>query len=869
MLLKKQSKYRFEDFEIDLARRTIQRQGRAVTISSRSFDLLLLLMRNDQRPVSKEELMHALWPGVDVEESNLNQHIFLLRKALSGTVPGETILATVPGRGFRFAAVLTEIAPQTVSEDFDPGEKRFRAAIEPPMPAVPPEAEYPAEAAEQEKQERDKEDDESTAEKSEPKRAASLKILSSRHAHEDVDEAPYSERHPTKKSGFLAGFRHPGPWHWVAIAGVAILAIGAATIALLPGSRLGRGPAPQSLGLVIADFENSTGNADLDVSIKTALAVDLRQSPYLTIAPFSNVPAKQAKDACTRLQDRMQDRRQNQAYVVGKIRQLAGKYFVSIQTLDCASGKKLSGTIGIAETPDAVISVLDRVAVDLRKQLGESPDSVARFSKPLFSQRAPSLEALKAYAEGSRSRQAGKQEEALTLLQRAVELDPQFALAFGELGALYSSLGQKTHADDALSSSYALRETVGERDKLSIEADYHRLVTGDLLSSIRTDKQWHEEYPRDPVPLKDLSEIDLDIGQPARALETAQQAMQLGSADSDTYELLARAQLHLGQIDEAAATCGKAIAQHLDGVETHGFLYQIGFLRLDQPAMDEQMAWGRSLGAGSAEDSYMLTQQGLMNFAQGKEKAGVQALTHLAELYRTQGQDERANRLLAVLPRIQAELGYLESALAQLERLPEIHGSADIPVAWADTGETSRAEKLLQRELDTYPNASLWQEDLAPQIRASILLNQHEPDKALAALERAYAFDLRSFDVPAMTGRAYLAAKKPALAEAAFRKIIDHPGIEPLSYNYPLAQLGLARALAQQGKLVDATQVYKVVLAIWKDADPDLLRLKDAKAEYARLSGASLPLPGKPSSKTSLKTTSKPGAAKKPAASRR
>jgi DNA-binding winged helix-turn-helix (wHTH) protein/tetratricopeptide (TPR) repeat protein len=871
MLLKKQSKYRFEDFEVDLARRTIQRQGRSVTISSRSFELLVLLMRNDQRPVSKEELMHALWPGADVEESNLNQHIFLLRKALSGAIPGEKILSSVPGRGYRFTSTITEVQTHPATGDFDPGEKRFRPAIEPPLPTLMAEKKDAAERVEKTEQnsfdrawiaeQADSSEEDADADEADPQEEDHPLRRTSRHSFETGDDLPKSANRGTGVSQFLAGFRHPGQWHWVAIACVATIAIGAATIALLPRSPFRRGSSPQSLRLVVSDFENATGNADLDTSIKTALAVDLQQSPYISIEPLSRLTADKAKDACNRLH--------GQGYVTGSLRRLAGRYLVSVKTFDCATGSKLSSTIGIADSPDAIVSVLDRVAIDLRKQLGESAASIARFNKPLFSQHAASLEALKAYAEGSRARQDGKTQDALTLLQRAVELDPQFALAFVQLGSAYSVLGQKSHADDAMSSAYAMRDTVGERNKLSIEADYHRLVTGDLLSSIRTDKQWHEEYPQDPVPLKDLSEIDLNIGQPARALEAAQQAATLNAADSDTYELLARAQLQLGQIEEAAATCNKAIAQHLDTAVIHGFLYQIGFLRLDQQAMDEQIAWGKSRGVGSAEEAYLLTQQGLMNFAQGKEKAGVLALTHLADQYRSQGQEERANRLLAILPRIEAELGYLESALAQLTRLPEIHGSADIPVAWADTGETSRAEKLLQRELDTYPNASLWQEDLAPQIRAAILLNQHEPEKALAALDRAHAFDLRSFDVPAMTGRAFLAAKEPALAEAAFRKIIDHPGIEPLSYNYPLAQLGLARSLAQQGKLVDATQVYKVVLAIWKDADPDLLRLKDAKAEYAKLSGASIPLPLRSNTKPSSKSAPKPGSIKKPTASKR
>jgi DNA-binding winged helix-turn-helix (wHTH) protein/tetratricopeptide (TPR) repeat protein len=841
MASKKQGKYRFQDFEVDLAKRTLRRDGRAVTISARTFDLLMFLLRNSRRVVSKEELLAALWPGADVEESNLGQHVFLLRKALTGSQPGDKLLVSVPGKGYQLTAEVVDLTPP----DTDPGERKFLSAIEPKR------AEPPAEDEE-------------------------APVLRSRAKgkREDEDEAsPAPVRSMIQAVGrFFSGFRQPGLWHWIGLTGLMLLVLVIAAVLWRSRHR----PAPQAFAVVIADFENTTGNPDFDGALKTALTVDLQQSPFLTVSsqgqgnassgngkaaalsPDTTLRADQARELCSRIGD--------QAYITGNVRRAVQKYLVTIQVFDCSNGDKLAGSIGIADSPDAVVSVLDRVAVDLRRQLGEASDSIDRFNKPLFAQRPASLEALKAYADGNRFQQSGKFEESITLLRRAVELDPQFALAFGDLGTAYSTLGQKSLADASMNAAYQLRDTVGELNRLAIAADYHRLVTGDLLASIRNDKQWREEYPRDPIPLNDLGEIEIDIGAPALAIEAAQRSLELNPANTESYLVLALAQLHLGQVDEAATTCRKAIAQHVDTTEMHALLYQIGFLRLDQPAMDEQMAWGKSHGAGSPEESYMMTQQGLMEFAQGKVKAAQAIFAHLIQTYRSQNQEELANRIAGELPRIEAELGYLESALAQLERLPEIHGSVDIPVAWAHTGETSRAEAILKRELNTYPMATLWQEDLAPQVKAAIALNQHQPDAAIAALQPAQQFDLRSFDVPAMTGRAYLAAKKPAEAEAAFRKIIDHPGIEPLSYNYPLAQLGLARALAAQGKLVDASQVYKVVLAIWKDADPDLLRLRDAKAEYAKLGGTVVGPTPKPTPKLSSKTSP---TGKKPAASRR
>jgi predicted Zn-dependent protease len=218
------------------------------------------------------------------------------------------------------------------------------------------------------------------------------------------------------------------------------------------------------------------------------------------------------------------------------------------------------------------------------------------------------------------------------------------------------------------------------------------------------------------------------------------------------------------------------------------------------------------------------------------------------------------------MPRIEAELGLTDIAHALLTHMPaEVESgesgagdSFDIPVAWALTAEIARAEALLKSELEAHPTSTLWQEDYALQIRAAIALNQKQPEEAIEDLKPAEAFDLRSFDVPALRGRAYLAAQKPELAEAEFRKILNHSGIEPLSYNYPLAQLGLARALALEGKTAEAEDTYKMFFAAWKDADADLPRLKEAKAEYARLAGGAVK--AKPAG--SSQPTGKPALAK-------
>jgi tetratricopeptide (TPR) repeat protein len=602
-------------------------------------------------------------------------------------------------------------------------------------------------------------------------------------------------------------------------------------------------PRLDSLGLVVADFVNSTGDLQFDQVLKIALTVDLRQSPYLKVAsaeaieklqmPVASLTPQAAREVCTRLY--------GHAYLTGEIHRLAQKYLVTVQAFDCAASKRLAVSRGIADSHDAVLPVLDRVAVDIREQLGEPAKSVQSFNSPPFPARINSLPALNAYSDASRLAHSGKYTDSIALYQWAIKLDPQLTVAYEGLGMAYANLGQGSQAAANFSKAYELRDTVDEYDRLNIVANYNNLATGDLMASIRNDKQWREDYPNDPVPLTNLGDLEIQIGRSAMALEASRRALELDPSDASAYEVLANAQTHLGQFEEAASTCRQAISHHVDTVKIHGILLQIAFRNLDQTGVEEQLAWVPASGDGKPEAAYMKVQQGFIDFAEGRAKAAHAIFTTLADHYRQQDQASLANSILEGVPRIEAELGLADSARALLNHLQTGNGGSsgdtDLAVAWAHVGETVRAEAELQREIDAHPAATLWQEYNGPQIRAAIALNQKHPETAVEALQPTVQYDLRGFAATALRGRAYLAAGQPTLAEAEFHKILDHPGIEPLSHNYPLAQLGLARALARQDKTVEAGFAYKVVLQIWKDADPDLPRLREAKAEYAKLTG--------------------------------
>jgi DNA-binding winged helix-turn-helix (wHTH) protein/tetratricopeptide (TPR) repeat protein len=802
-LKKQQGKYRFQDFEVDLGHRSLRREGHSVAIGPLTFDLLAFFVFHPQRPVAKEELMEALWPDSQVEENSLTQQIFLLRGALTGSESGDQLLVTLPGRGYEFTAPVTAE----------------------PVAAKP--SRRPLLHA-------------SHAENSE--------AATGHDAGHDPDQGTPSAHHnPAPR--FFADFRHPGPWHVLIITAlVAILGFGG-----LFGWRYMHRPTQDSLGLVIADFQNATSESHFEDALKTALTIDLQQSPYLRIAtgrqvadklvamklaqagsPVPPLTADLVRQACVPLSD--------QAYVTGEVHRFAVKYLVTLQAFDCASGQSLANSKGIADTPDGVVIVLDKVAADLRKQLGESSASVARFSKPLFTSRTSSLEALKDYAIATHFDLEGKPDDAISFFKHAVELDPQFAIAFADLGAAYSNSGQRDLAKASLAKAYELRDSVDESGRLFIASTYNDIVIGDIQAGIRNYKGWSEEYPHNPAPFISLADLEIQAGKPALALDPAKRSIELNSDNAMAYVVLAQAQMRLGQFEQASDTCHRAIDHNLDGEQIHGFLLQIAFLRLDQAEIDKQIAWAK----GTQAEPYMLLQQALIDFASGKAKVAATAFNKVAEAYRKLGQNERAKSMLAQVPRIESELGLTDVAYEMLTHLTETEGAnnanesldlelVDVPVAWAHVGETSRARALLKRELDAHPTGTLWQEDYAPQIKAAIALNQHRPEDAIDALKPAISYELNGFEIPALLGRAYLANKQPDLAEAEFHKILDHPGIEPLSRDYPLAQLGVARALAAQGKTVEAGFAYKVVLQIWKDADPDLPRLKEAKAEYAKL----------------------------------
>lgn len=760
--------YRFGPFRIEPGARSLTHKEQPVPLTPKAFDLLLHMAENPGRLLTKEELLRAVWPDSIVEEGNLSQNVFLLRKALSVAGEENRCILTVPGRGYQFAApVQADVAGMMVH-----AADTQRAAV--------------VEAVVEE---------------------------------ERVD--PVSEKTPAAQ-GRLS------PWIWMAVAmGVVAVAVAVAT-----WKRSHRFPAFPMV--VIADFRNATGDPGMDRVLDSAIEIDLKQSPYLSFLSLARMRETLAqmqrnKDAefTPEVAREVCQRNNAQILLTGVIARFGRRYLLTLDATDCASGAVLAESKREAPGPEGVPHAIDLAAADLRDRLGESQASIARFSTDLFAENTGSLEALKRYSEAKRLGFKGRYAEAVPLFERAIELDPQFAMAYADLGSAYVNLGERALAAANFTKAYELREKVAEHDRLFIVASYHDHVTGNLDQSILNLRTWTNVYPRDPTPWSQLANLYTQLGRPELGIEAARQGLSLDPEKSVAYVILARALLHAGQFDAAKSVCDKAQAKGFNGGDLHSLLMQIAAARHDRAGIDAEIAWTRTHSDGSR----VKLDEGMLAFAAGNVPRGEEIFQEGARSYKEQGLERLSAYSLLASTRMLAEEGHASEARKLLDEVAVPAGMTDPVVAMAEVGEESRAAAIVKRELAEHPADTLWVGSRGPQIQAAIFLARHQPREAIEVLRASIPYDLRNYDLPLLRGKAYLEDRQPAAAELEFRKILDHPGVDPLSYEFSLAQLELARALAAKGDVAQSRAAYEAFFALWKDADSDEPLLRDARQE--------------------------------------
>jgi eukaryotic-like serine/threonine-protein kinase len=619
--------------------------------------------------------------------------------------------------------------------------------------------------------------------------------------------------------------------------------------------------------IVLADFANNTGDAVFDDTLKTALSVSLNQSPFLNVLPENKVAATlklMSRPAGTKLTPEVTrelcQRAGSKAYLAGSIASLGSQYVLGLKAVNCQSGDPLAEQQVTAASKEKVLDALGEAASKLRTELGESLATVQKLDVPLSEATTSSLEALKTYSLGQKAGNEKGSAAALPYHQRAIELDPSFAMGYVAVGNDYNSLAELGRASDYFTKAFQLREHASEREKLAITANYYLSVTGELDKAAQTYQEEIESYPRYWSAYLNLGTVYAAQGQYEKATESFRQCLRLFPDNIAPYTDLGNSLLSLQRFDEARQVIHEAQARKLDGAILRNALYALAFLSSDSASMAEQQPWyagkpEENMGLALASDTEAYG--GHLGKARELTKRAVDSAIRADN--KESGAIWQENAAIA-----QAAYGNpaeaRQSASEALKLVPTSQGvEVEAALALAMAGDTARAESLAQDLGKRYPLDTQMQSLWLPAIQAQLALDRKNPAAALSALQAAvspielgqiaFVANISCLYPTYVRGEAYLAAGQGKEAAAEFQKIIDHSGIVWNCWTGALAHLGVARANALQARTFQgqgqgadadlarsrALAAHKDFLALWKDADSDIPILKQAKAEYAKL----------------------------------
>jgi eukaryotic-like serine/threonine-protein kinase len=615
--------------------------------------------------------------------------------------------------------------------------------------------------------------------------------------------------------------------------------------------------------VVLADFENKTGDAVFDDALKTALNVSLNQSPFLNVLSDSTVSKTlklMTKPPDTKLTPdvarELCQRAGSKAYIAGSIASLGSQYVLGLKVVNCQSGDVLTQEQATANSKEKVLNALGDIASKLRGELGESLASVLKLDVPLEQATTSSLEALQAYSLGEKLHNQKGAAYALPYRERAIELDPKFALGYRAVGGAYASLGELGRAGDYFTKAFQLREHASERERLAITADYYAIVTGELDKAAQTYQELSAGYPRDYAAYGHLGFAYAGEGRYEKAADGYREAIRVAPDRVVGYGNLVSALLALQRFDEARQTAAQEQARNLDSIASHDGLYAAAFLRGDVGGMAEQQQW---YVGGPEEDQGLSLASDTEAYVGHLDKA--QELTKRSVDFSIRNDSKETGAIwLENAALREAAFGNLPRAKQSAdEGLKLVRTSQGVEVeaalAYALAGDSGRAESLAQDLNKRYPLDTQMQSLWLPAIQAQLALNRKNPTAAITSLQSAvppieygqirFVTNVSCLYPTYIRGEAYLAAGQGKEAAAEFQKILDHSGIVWNCWTGALAHLGVARANALQAKSsqggdADAARVralaaYKDFLTLWKDADPDIPIFKQAKVEYAKL----------------------------------
>ena len=640
---------------------------------------------------------------------------------------------------------------------------------------------------------------------------------------------------------------------WALSAGAVLLGIGLAL--WLYGSRH-RHSLTDKDSIVLADFANTTGDHVFDSTLRQGLTVQLVQSPFLNLVPDQQIQRTlplMGKAADARLTfdvaRQLCQRIAATAVVEGSIATLGSDYVLDLKAVSCQSGDILAEEQLQAARKEDVLKGLSGASAQLRKKLGESLSTVAKFDAPLDQATTPSFEALQAYTLGRREMIVHADlMAAIPLFQRAIDLDPNFAMAYLSLGLSDMSLGQRGLGSGSIRKAFELREHVSDWEKFAIESRYYYGAVGNLVKAREIYRLWAQIYPREAIPLSVLGqEIDPQLGRYDDALADNREALRLRPWDPENYEGLVVSYINLNQLGNAKATADEADTKKLESMDLHAHLYHLGFLQKDEGEMARQVAW--SVGKEGVEDVLLSYQADTAAFTGQIEKA--RELSRLAVVSAEQaGEKETAAGYQAESAIREALFGNLAQArnlatgAVGLSTSRDVEARAAFALALAGGPADRLADDLAQR----FPEDTMVQFIFLPVIRAQLALNRRDAAQAIKELNTSAPYELGKASpleifpfalYPVyVRGKAFLASNKGKQAAVEFQKILDRPALvlnEPIG---ALAIRGLAHSYVLQQQPDKARATYQELMSIWHQADARSPLFREADLEYRQLGGA-------------------------------
>ncbi len=641
-----------------------------------------------------------------------------------------------------------------------------------------------------------------------------------------------------------------GKKRWKILVAAAVVVVAALVAGALYFRSRPAAPLTEKDSVVLADFDNTTGDPVFDDALKQALAVQLGQSPFLNILSDRKVGetlrlmGRPSNERVTRdVAGELCMRTGSKAILLGSVSKLGGQYVVGIDAVGCSSGDTLAKEQEEAATKEDVLKALSTAAASLRGKLGESLASIQKFDVPVEAT-TTSLEALKAFSMGITTQLTKGDAASIPFMKRALELDPNFAVAYAGLGVAYFNLGQSSLSAENIKKAYALRDRVSEHEKYRIAALYYAEGTGELEQASQVYELWAKSYPQDLVPPNNLGSIYAQLGQYEKAVAETREALRLEPNAVNGYGNLATSYLALNRPDDAKKAIEQAQERKLDGDYLHQVMYCLAFLKGDTSEMERQVEW--AAGKPGSEDL-------LLSFQSDTE-------AYYGRLVRARDFSRRAvdsavrddSKETAALWQVNAALREAEfgnpaaakpGVAAALALAPGRDVKLFAALTLARIGETAGAKAIVEELEKDYPSNTVLKVYWLPTVKAAMELHGNDSTQAVVFLEAAAPYELGQppqLQLGTMypvyiRGQAQIAAHNGAAAATEFQKFLDHRGD---TLNFPLgalAHLGLARAYAMQGDTAKAKTAYQDFLGLWNDADPDIPILIAAKSEYAKL----------------------------------